>query len=539
MPHTQIRAILATTALGLLLTGCVAAPQYSPAEQEMSETMGKDSFQPATRALRDSIETQELLAQAAFWMREYELNPADLEAAIKLSAAVRKVGNPQRAVEITQTTRALYPKDPYLTAEYAAALIASERAGDAMEPLDQALAYAPAYGRLWSLKGAALDQQERYDLARKHYAHALKITPNDPSVMANMGLSYALSGDPRSAENWLRRASAVPGASKSVHQNLALVLQIQGKTDEADKIARRAATQSSGKLPELNTQPAHTLRGAIPATNPQNSAYSSFKSAPPKITTSNSPSARASNPASVQAQARNSAMANTARQSRTYPPQQQTKSAPRSYPSQQAASAPPIMASPPLGPQGQAKVYQGAKSASEAARMAAQQSSRRSQTQTVTPVQKQAQDDILARLASNVGARAANPALAHEMQKRYARNRQQQDVRRQAVMRQGLRREGVMARQARMAPTPQQAQQPYYPGRQQQPAYNPYQHPTSAPVPHNAQIPYAPQAQIQRPPQGQGQAYPPQNYAPQYNPNYAPTQAQQPMQLRGAARQRR
>lgn len=121
MSFNPIRNFLGASLLGALMTGCAAAPQYTPAEQEMAETMGKDSFQPATRTSRDSIETQELLAQAAFWMREYELNPADLEAAIKLAAVVRKVGNPQRAVEITQTTRALYPRDPYLNAEFAAA----------------------------------------------------------------------------------------------------------------------------------------------------------------------------------------------------------------------------------------------------------------------------------------------------------------------------------------------------------------------------------------------------------------------------------
>jgi len=50
--------------------------------------------------LYNNIETQELFAQAAFWSREYELNPGDLESAIKLSAAVRKLGNPQRAIRI-------------------------------------------------------------------------------------------------------------------------------------------------------------------------------------------------------------------------------------------------------------------------------------------------------------------------------------------------------------------------------------------------------------------------------------------------------
>jgi Flp pilus assembly protein TadD len=434
----------------LIITGCAAAPQYTPTEREMSDTMGADSFQPAPRSLRDSIETQELLAQAAFWMREYELNPADLEAAIKLSAVIRKVGNPQRAVEIAQTTRALYPKDPYLTAEYAAALIASERALDAMQPLDQALSYAPAYGRLWSLKGAALDQQGQYELARKHYARALQITPNDPNVMANLGLSYALAGDPNTAEGWLRRAASIPGASKSVHQNLALILQIQGKTDEAENISRLAQTQQTGRLPDLNARPAQRLRGSMPAQNPQAPSQSLRQASPAQPMTQPQPMAQTQNP--------------YVRNGFSAPPPQVTVNNSPSLRSQSSANASQTGSTQP-------------RSASEAARMAAAKSGQRPQSEVITPTQAQQQQDILAKLANSVGARAANPAL---------RNIQ-----------------------------PSQSA-PYYPGRSQQV-------PTQ---PSASQTGQAPQ---------QANAYPSRSYN-----NYAQeTYPAQPPQSRGSARTRR
>ena len=240
---------LTLTVCTVFMTGCAIAPGYTDTEQDIKQSLASSKFQPASREMRDNIETQELFAQAAFWSHEYELNPGDLESAIKLAAAVRKLGNPQRAVEIAQTSRALYPRDPYLTAEYAAALIASEQAYEAMQPLDRALHTAPGYARLWSLKGAALDQQENYALARKHYAKALEITPNDPNIMANIGLSFALSGDPQTAEGWLRRASSIPGASKSVRQNLSLILQLQGKEVEAAKYASQPKLRGATTLP--------------------------------------------------------------------------------------------------------------------------------------------------------------------------------------------------------------------------------------------------------------------------------------------------
>ncbi len=217
----------------LSLSACMVAGGYTEKEQDIVDNMAPAQYQPATREMRQNIKTQDTLAQAAFWSREYQLNPADLEAAVNLAAAVRKMGNPGKAVEITQTTRALYPTDPYLTAEFAAALIASERGSEAIQPLDTALGTTPGYARLWSLKGAALDQMEKYDFARQHYMRALKITPNDPNVMANLGLSYALSGDPRTAEQWLRRAASQPNANAGIQQNLDLVLQLQGKQAQA------------------------------------------------------------------------------------------------------------------------------------------------------------------------------------------------------------------------------------------------------------------------------------------------------------------
>jgi len=204
--------------------GCVAAaPPLTSAEVETREQLSSSKYQPAPREIRDNIETQEVLAQAAFWSHEYNLNPVDLEAAIKFSAVLRKMGNPSRSVEITRTTRALYPKDPYLNAEHAAALIADQQSRSALKILDTALQETPAYGRLWSLKGVALDQMEKYEQARPFYDRALRITPNDPNIMANLGLNYALSGDPYTARQWLSRAASHPNASDGVHANLELV----------------------------------------------------------------------------------------------------------------------------------------------------------------------------------------------------------------------------------------------------------------------------------------------------------------------------
>ena len=66
---------------------------------------------------------------------------------------------------------------------------------------------------------------------------ALKIVPDEPSVLSNLGLSYALTKDLKRAEVTLRRAVAQPNAGPKVRQNLALVVGLQGRFAEAEKIA--------------------------------------------------------------------------------------------------------------------------------------------------------------------------------------------------------------------------------------------------------------------------------------------------------------
>jgi Flp pilus assembly protein TadD len=62
--------------------------------------------------------------------------------------------------------------------------------------------------------------------------------PDEPSVLSNLGLSYALSKDLVRAEATLRRAAAQPRVDARVRQNLALVVGLQGRFSEAEGIAQ-------------------------------------------------------------------------------------------------------------------------------------------------------------------------------------------------------------------------------------------------------------------------------------------------------------
>ena len=90
-----------------------------------------------------------------------------------------------------------------------------------------------------SAEGAILDQLGQAGEARRLYARALEMQPNDPSVLSNLGMSYLLEGDLKQAEAQLQNAVTQPGADSRVRQNLALVVGLQGRFADAEAIASR------------------------------------------------------------------------------------------------------------------------------------------------------------------------------------------------------------------------------------------------------------------------------------------------------------
>jgi Flp pilus assembly protein TadD len=95
--------------------------------------------------------------------------------------------------------------------------------------------------RSYSALGSAYDQQGIYDKARTAYQQALTIEPDNLTVLNNLGMSYALQGDLKEAEKTLRMADALPKAASEprIRQNLALVVGLQGRFEEASAIASK------------------------------------------------------------------------------------------------------------------------------------------------------------------------------------------------------------------------------------------------------------------------------------------------------------
>ena len=91
--------------------------------------------------------------------------------------------------------------------------------------------------RVISARGTVMAKQGKYSDAIPFYERALTLSQNNPTVLNNLAMAYAMMGDAKKAEEILRQAVTTEGAAPKVRENLALVLGLQGRYDESRSVA--------------------------------------------------------------------------------------------------------------------------------------------------------------------------------------------------------------------------------------------------------------------------------------------------------------
>ena len=112
-----------------------------------------------------------------------------------------------QAVAVLQNTAIQNPNDMEVLGAYGKALADAGRLAEAADILSRAHTPERPNWSVVSTQGTIADELGDHDAAREYYREALKIHPNDPTVLSNMGLSYALSRQlPRAEETLLLAA---------------------------------------------------------------------------------------------------------------------------------------------------------------------------------------------------------------------------------------------------------------------------------------------------------------------------------------------
>lgn len=218
---SALRTALTAGVAALALSACATSPTTTGSISTPDFSAG------STTQLRGAIEQ---LGE------QYKRNPGDRTTILYYSAALRANGQAEQAIAVLEDGMTRYKSDPQIKLAYAKALVTGGRLDQALNVLDAAIdPRAPDWNAL-SVKGAILDQQGRNAEARQVYMQALKIAPEQASLHANLGLSYSMTNELDAAEKELRIAASLRGANSKIRQNLALVIGLQGRFDEARKL---------------------------------------------------------------------------------------------------------------------------------------------------------------------------------------------------------------------------------------------------------------------------------------------------------------
>lgn len=171
--------------------------------------------------------------------RAYDRKPGEKAVSLRYAQLLRQTGQHAQAVAVLQRTTITNLNDAEVSAAYGKALADVGRYQEASEVLARAHTPDRPDWRLLSSQGTVADQMGEHVRAQQFYDAALQVAPGEPTVMANLGLSYALSKRLADAERVLTQAANHPRADERIRANLALVLALSGKFDQSQAVAGR------------------------------------------------------------------------------------------------------------------------------------------------------------------------------------------------------------------------------------------------------------------------------------------------------------
>lgn len=300
----------------LMLGACGQLP--NPGAPEMLAL--KD---PTPQAREGANPGEELAKATEYWGKQYSQNSRDLKTALNYARNLKAMDQKRRALAVLQQASLFHGENRELAGEYGRLALDMDQLNVANKLLTVADDPTNPDWRVISARGTLLAKQGKYRDAIPYYERALTLSDNHSSIMSNLALAHAMSGEPKRAEGMLRQAADANRASPKIRQNLALVLSLQGKYDEAKMFASQGLSNESAsenteyvrrivKLepkeapkPESASQLAHNAPDMpasqlahnapdVPAIRPEGSASASDQSWAPQVALSSAPTA--SNP---------------------------------------------------------------------------------------------------------------------------------------------------------------------------------------------------------------------------------------------------
>jgi Flp pilus assembly protein TadD len=223
--RSPLRAALTASVLAIVAAG--AGGCSSIAGRDLT---GSIATTPAPQSEADARKSIDAYGE------RYRTDPKDAEAALRYGQALRATGQRAQSTAVLEQAAIVNPSNRALLAAYGRALVDNGSYQQGFDTLSRAHTPDNPDWHILSVQGTALDRLGRHEEARGYYSNALKIKPDEPSVLSNLGMSYVLSKQLAQAEEALRRAYHGAQSDARIRQNLALAIGLQGRLPEAESI---------------------------------------------------------------------------------------------------------------------------------------------------------------------------------------------------------------------------------------------------------------------------------------------------------------
>ena len=171
--------------------------------------------------------------------KKWQSDSTNVNKGLAYASALESTGQTEKQLAVYASLYSANPGNGKLAAIYGKKLVNDGRSNAAIPVLESAASASDADWRVHSALGSAYDQQGLYDKARTNYQLALATDKGNLTVLNNLGMSYALEGNLKQAEVTFRQTDALPRSRSEprIRQNLALIVGLQGRFDEASKLA--------------------------------------------------------------------------------------------------------------------------------------------------------------------------------------------------------------------------------------------------------------------------------------------------------------
>lgn len=193
---------------------------------------------------------------------KWEASPKDVSKGLAYASGLESMGQTDQALDVYRRLVEANPANAKVAGLYGRKLVAAGRIDQAVPVLESAEQKGETDWRVRSALGSAYDQQGLYEKAREQYSKVLASDPQNLVVMNNLAMSYALQGNLKEAETELRAADALPRSKSEpqIRQNLALVVGLQGRFEEATALAKQdlppdQVEQNMAYLKKMLSQP--------------------------------------------------------------------------------------------------------------------------------------------------------------------------------------------------------------------------------------------------------------------------------------------